>query len=116
MPAATATGGARDLEAASFAGSLRPRWRLVKAVDSHGGWSAYNSLTTAICLNKVQETVPTEDLAKVPQMKNVYEVLRQKELELARLEKEVEALRVAAPLLSDDKDAAIEATNNKPTL
>ena len=29
-------------------------------------------------------------------MKNVYEVLRQKELELTRLEKEVEALRVAA--------------------
>lgn len=49
-------------------------------------------------------------------MKNVYEVLRQKELELARLEKEVEALRVAAPLLSDDKEAAAEATNNKPTL
>jgi hypothetical protein len=46
-------------------------------------------------------------------MKNVYEVLRQKELELARLEKEVEALRVAAPLLSDDKDAGSE---NKPTL
>jgi len=45
-------------------------------------------------------------------MKNVYEVLRQKELELARLEKEVEALRVAAALLSDDKDAA----ENKPTL
>jgi hypothetical protein len=45
-------------------------------------------------------------------MKNVYEVLRQKELELARLEKEVEALRVAAPLLSDDKDVA----ENKPTL
>jgi hypothetical protein len=34
-------------------------------------------------------------------MKNVYEVLRQKEMELARLEKEVEALRVAAPLLSE---------------
>jgi len=49
-------------------------------------------------------------------MKNVYEVLRQKELELARLEKEVEALRVAAPLLSDDKEALAEATNNKPTL
>jgi hypothetical protein len=48
-------------------------------------------------------------------MKNVYEVLRQKELELARLEKEVEALRVAAPLLSEDKEA-LEATNNKPTL
>jgi hypothetical protein len=42
-------------------------------------------------------------------MKNVYEVLRQKELELARLEKEVEALRVAAPLLSDDKEAVMDA-------
>jgi hypothetical protein len=36
-------------------------------------------------------------------MKNVFEVLRQKELELARVEKEVEALRVAAPLLSEDR-------------
>ena len=49
-------------------------------------------------------------------MRNVYEVLRQKELELARLEKEVEALRVAAPLLSEEKEMAAEATNNKPTL
>jgi hypothetical protein len=49
-------------------------------------------------------------------MKNVYEVLRQKELELSRLEKEVEALRVAAPLLSDDKEALMDGTNNKPTL
>ena len=48
-------------------------------------------------------------------MKNVYEVLRQKELEMARLEKEVEALRVAAPLLSDDKDIGAE-TGAKPTL
>jgi len=47
-------------------------------------------------------------------MKNVYEVLRQKELELARLEKEVEALRVAAPLLSDEKDPGTEVS--KPTL
>ncbi len=46
-------------------------------------------------------------------MKNVYEVLRQKELELSRLEKEVEALRVAAPLLSEDKEAG---NDNKPTL
>ena len=38
-------------------------------------------------------------------MKNVYEVLRQKELEVSRLEKEVEALRVAAPLLSEDGEA-----------
>jgi hypothetical protein len=49
-------------------------------------------------------------------MKNVYEVLRQKELELAKLEKEVEALRVAAPLLSDDKESGMETANNKPTL
>jgi hypothetical protein len=49
-------------------------------------------------------------------MKNVYEVLRQKELELARLEKEVEALRVAAPLLSDDKEMAADMSANKPTL
>jgi hypothetical protein len=49
-------------------------------------------------------------------MKNVYEVLRQKELELSRLEKEVEALRVAAPLLSDEgKDTNIESAG-KPTL
>jgi hypothetical protein len=49
-------------------------------------------------------------------MKNVYEVLRQKELEMARLEKEVEALRVAAPLLSDDKDSIGDTDHNKPTL
>ena len=47
-------------------------------------------------------------------MKNVYEVLRQKELELTRLEKEVEALRVAAPLLSDEKEQLAEAP--KPSL
>lgn len=39
-------------------------------------------------------------------MKNVYEVLRQKEMELARLEKEVEALRLVAPLLSEEKETA----------
>lgn len=50
-------------------------------------------------------------------MKNVYEVLRQKELELARLEKEVEALRVAAPLLSDEgKEMASDMASTKPTL
>jgi len=35
-------------------------------------------------------------------MKNVYEVLREKELEVSRLEAEVEALRIAAPLLSEE--------------
>jgi hypothetical protein len=47
-------------------------------------------------------------------MKNVYEVLRQKELELTRLEKEVEALRVAAPLLSDEKESMAETS--KPSI
>ena len=46
-------------------------------------------------------------------MKNVYEVLRQKELEISQLKKEVEALRVAAPLLSEDNDSGDE---NKPRL
>jgi len=48
-------------------------------------------------------------------MKNVYEVLRQKELELTRLEKEVEALRIAAPLLSEEPKEAV-AEPAKPAL
>jgi len=47
-------------------------------------------------------------------MKNVYEVLRQKEMELTRLEKEVEALRLVAPLLSEEKESISDIT--KPTL
>lgn len=47
-------------------------------------------------------------------MKNVYEVLRQKEMELTRLEKEVEALRLVAPLLSEEKETASEIA--KPSL
>jgi hypothetical protein len=38
-------------------------------------------------------------------MKDVYEILRQKELEVSKLQKEVDALRVAAPLLSEDNEA-----------
>ena len=49
-------------------------------------------------------------------MKNVYEVLRQKELELARLEKEVEALRVAGPLLSETSESISDTATAKPTL
>ena len=44
-------------------------------------------------------------------MKDVYAVLRQKELEKSRLESEVEALRVVAPILSEDGEA-----ENDPTL
>jgi hypothetical protein len=46
-------------------------------------------------------------------MKNVYEVLRQKELEVSKLEQEVEALRVVAPLLSEDGEAE---NDNQPAL
>ena len=45
-------------------------------------------------------------------MKNVYEVLRQKELEVW-LKREVEALRVVAPLLSEGEEAG---NDNKPRL
>ena len=47
-------------------------------------------------------------------MKNVYEVLRQKEMELTRLEKEVEALRLVAPLLSEEKETISDI--GKPVL
>jgi hypothetical protein len=47
-------------------------------------------------------------------MKNVYEVLRQKEMELTRLEKEVEALRLVAPLLSEEKESLSDSV--KPAL
>ncbi|MFB3916857.1 MAG: hypothetical protein ACE14M_09010 [Terriglobales bacterium] len=43
-------------------------------------------------------------------MKNIYEVLRQKETELSRLTKEIEALHIAIRLLADDSDAQPEAT------
>ncbi len=52
----------------------------------------------------------------MPSMKNVYEVLRQKELELTRLEKEVEALRIAAPLLSEEKEASVEVAPKTPVV
>jgi hypothetical protein len=45
-------------------------------------------------------------------MRDVYEVLRQKELEVSRLKQEVEALRVAAPLLSDGE----AKDDHQPTL
>ena len=46
-------------------------------------------------------------------MKDIYEILRQKELDVSRLQKEVEALRVAAPLLFADGEAE---EHNQPTL
>jgi len=41
-------------------------------------------------------------------MKNVYEVLRQKELQVSKLQIEIEALRVVAPLLTEDGETEPE--------
>jgi hypothetical protein len=43
-------------------------------------------------------------------MKDVYEVLRSKEREMETLAIEIEALRVVAPLLSDDGDSGNDST------
>jgi hypothetical protein len=81
------------------------------------GSRALLSLTKSPALHKVRSIASRfVFFPGAKHMKNVYEVLRQKELELARLEKEVEALRVAAPLLSDDKESGSDVTTAKPTL
>ena len=46
-------------------------------------------------------------------MKNIYDVMRQKELELERLKKEIEALRMVAPLL-EEKEPAREIASSSP--
>jgi hypothetical protein len=46
-------------------------------------------------------------------MKNIYDVMRQKELEIERLKKEIEALRVVAPML-EDKEPAREIASPLP--
>jgi hypothetical protein len=43
-------------------------------------------------------------------MKDVYELLREKETEIVRLQHEIEALRCAIPLLSDDQHQADDGT------
>jgi hypothetical protein len=60
------------------------------------------------------KTVLNQNSAGALSMKNVYEVLRQKEMELTRLEREVEALRLVAPLLSEEKENMSETA--KPAL
>src|ERR1700683_3416170 len=65
---------------------------------------AFNGLTIEVSLLECEKSC-TNDNSQVPTlMKNVYEVLRHKEIELTRLEKEVEALRLVAPLLSEEKE------------
>jgi hypothetical protein len=41
-------------------------------------------------------------------MKDAYEILRLKEIELAKVKTEVEAMGIAAPLLSEDGDSGNE--------
>jgi len=41
-------------------------------------------------------------------MNEIYQLLKQKELDVSRLEIEVEALRIVAPLLSDDGDTGAD--------
>ena len=42
-------------------------------------------------------------------MRNIYEVLRQKEADIERLKKELQALRVVAPLLEEELLAETQA-------
>jgi hypothetical protein len=51
-------------------------------------------------------------------MKNIFEVLRQKEAELQQMQKEVEALRMAARLLADEGDPRSERseTSMRPVI
>jgi len=45
-------------------------------------------------------------------MKDVYEMLRHKEMDCARLRKEIDALRLAIPLLAEDEPAAVHNQEN----
>ena len=47
-------------------------------------------------------------------MKNIYDVMRQKEMEIERLKKEIEALRVVAPMLDDKESAREIASGSTP--
>ena len=47
-------------------------------------------------------------------MKNIYDVLRQKEAEIERLKKEIQALRVVAPLLEEDLPNEVQVVAPPP--
>jgi hypothetical protein len=47
-------------------------------------------------------------------MKNIYDVMRQKELEIERLKKEIEALRVVAPMLEDKESGRELSASTSP--
>jgi hypothetical protein len=64
-----------------------------------------------------QSTTPAARLVLIPRevfaVKNIFEVLRSKEQEILRVRKELDALRIAARLLTDDMVPT--AGNNKAT-
>jgi len=89
----------------------------VSILLSIGVGKSLTSLSTMLKFEKKRDSVNFARmiaLSGAPNMKNVYEVLRQKEMELTRLEKEVEALRLVAPLLSEEKE--MNSDMMKPTL
>src|SRR4051794_4243842 len=90
----------------SFTGAIHfPNWReSLETLDNRG-----NSAKVPVRFSN------TTDFAGAQDMKNVYEVLRQKEMELTRLEKEVEALRLVAPLLSEEKENGEASKSVLPT-
>ena len=47
-------------------------------------------------------------------MKDVNRVLQEKEMDIARLRQEIEALRSTIPLISDDRSAAHDDTSELP--
>jgi hypothetical protein len=47
-------------------------------------------------------------------LKNIYEVLREKELQKARVEREVECLKIVAPLLSEESEREAVPEETKP--
>jgi len=91
----------------SFCASpVGPRHKFARPVPARARWARLKPLTTQAGLVKCEERFANSDTTGryAMVMKNVYEVLRQKEMELTRLEKEVEALRLVAPLLSEEKE------------
>jgi hypothetical protein len=49
-------------------------------------------------------------------LKNIYEVLREKELQKARVEREVECLQIVAPLLSEESEREAVPVEPNPKL
>lgn len=49
-------------------------------------------------------------------MRDIYQVLREKESEIVRVRQEIDALRAIIPLLADDNDEIPPATSIYPSL